>query len=207
MWDVPKTTQIVNGFFLIFVVFFYCTGRPDSLENCSVVNQTAAALVVRCQPGFDGGLNQRFVMEVYDRHGQSLAGNVTADRPAFTVGNLPSGLGFDISVYAYNSRGSSDPVQLHAYTLKSAEKRTGNERQMLRMWPKWGEDPQVSMAQITLHPRRSFAPPSSKRQKRRLPNTRWTKNKRLRYRTNFVCATFFSIYDFHVHAVRSVNVV
>lgn len=64
-------------------------------------------------------------MEVYDRHGQSLAGNVTADRPAFTVGSLPSGLGFDISVYAYNSRGPSDPIQLHAYTLKSAEKRTG----------------------------------------------------------------------------------
>ncbi|XP_060860312.1 nephrin-like [Metopolophium dirhodum] len=99
-------------------------GRPDSLENCSVVNQTSASLVVRCQPGFDGGLSQRFVMEVYDRHGQSLAGNVTADRPAFTVGSLPSGLGFDISVYAYNSRGPSDPVQLHAYTLKSAEKRT-----------------------------------------------------------------------------------
>lgn len=101
------------------------SGRPDSLENCSVVNQTSASLVVRCQPGFDGGLNQRFVMEVYVRHGQSLAGNVTADKPAFTVGNLPSGLGFDISVYAYNSRGPSDPVQLHAYTLKSAEKRTG----------------------------------------------------------------------------------
>jgi len=81
--------------------------------------------MVRCQPGFDGGLRQRFVMEVYDRHAQSLAGNVTSDRPAFTVGNLQSGLGFDISVYAYNVRGPSDPVQLHAYTLKSAEKRTG----------------------------------------------------------------------------------
>lgn len=90
-----------------------------------MVNQTSSSLMVRCQPGFDGGLSQRFVMEVYDRHGQSLAGNVTADRPAFTVGNLQSGLGFDISVYAYNSRGPSDPIPLHAYTLKSAEKRTG----------------------------------------------------------------------------------
>ncbi|VVC33858.1 Fibronectin type III,Immunoglobulin subtype,Immunoglobulin-like domain,Immunoglobulin-like [Cinara cedri] len=99
-------------------------GRPDSLENCSVVNQTSASLMVRCQPGFDGGLSQRFVMEVYVRHGQSLAGNVTANRPSFTVGDLPSGLGFDISVYAYNIRGTSDPIQLHAYTLKSAEKRT-----------------------------------------------------------------------------------
>lgn len=104
------------------------SGRPDSLENCSVVNQTSTSLLVRCQPGFDGGLSQRFIMEVYVRHGQSLAGNVSADQPAFTVGNLPSGLSFDISVYAYNSRGPSDPVQLHANTLKSAEKRTGTTK-------------------------------------------------------------------------------
>lgn len=118
----------LNYIYLYYNIISYrtfYTGRPDSLENCSVVNQTSASLMVRCQPGFDGGLSQRFVMEVYDRHGQSLAGNVTADRPAFTVGSLPSGLGFDISVYAYNSRGPSDPIQLHAYTLKSAEKRTG----------------------------------------------------------------------------------
>lgn len=90
-----------------------------------MVNQTSESLVVKCQPGFDGGLSQRFIMEVYDRHGQSLVGNVTADHPAFVVGNLPSGLGFDISVYAYNRRGPSDPVQLHSYTLKLAEKQTG----------------------------------------------------------------------------------
>lgn len=95
------------------------------MENCLVVNQTSTSLMVQCQPGFDGGLNQRFVMEVYDHHGQSLAGNVTADQPAFTINNLPSGLGFDISVYAYNSHGLSDPVQLHTNTLKSAEKRIG----------------------------------------------------------------------------------
>lgn len=118
------------GFFLLSVythsVYVIYAGRPDGLENCSVVNQTAASLIVRCEPGFDGGLNQKFVMEVYDRQSQSLVGNVTADGPAFTVGGLASGLGFDVSVYAYNSRGPSDPVQLHAYTLKSAEKRTGS---------------------------------------------------------------------------------
>ncbi|XP_050438262.1 nephrin-like isoform X2 [Adelges cooleyi] len=99
-------------------------GRPDSVENCTVQNQTATTLTVRCQPGFDGGLSQRFVMEVYDRHAQTLAGNVTADEPKFTVGGLKSGIGFDVSLYAYNVRGASDPVQLHSHTLKSAEKRT-----------------------------------------------------------------------------------
>lgn len=81
--------------------------------------------MVRCQPGFDGGLTQKYVMEVYVQHGQQLAGNVTSDQPSFIVSELRSGLGFDISIYAYNSRGTSDPVQLQAYTLKSAEKRTG----------------------------------------------------------------------------------
>lgn len=117
--SMTSSTLSLHTFFLFF------SGRPDSLENCSVVNQTSASLMVRCQPGFDGGLSQRYVMEVYVQHGQSLAGNVTADQPSFTVGDLRSGLGFDISIYAYNSRGTSDPIQLQAYTLKSAEKRTG----------------------------------------------------------------------------------
>ncbi|XP_050531046.1 nephrin-like [Daktulosphaira vitifoliae] len=99
-------------------------GRPDSVENCVVMNQTATTLSVQCQPGFDGGLSQRFVMEVYDRHAQTLAGNVTSDVPVFTVGGLKSGIGFDVSLYAYNARGSSDPIQLQSFTLKSAEKRT-----------------------------------------------------------------------------------
>jgi hypothetical protein len=43
----------------------------------------------------------------------------------FTVSGLESGLGFDISLYAANAKGRSEPVALHAYTTKAAEKHTG----------------------------------------------------------------------------------
>lgn len=37
-----------------------------SLQNCSVVNQSAAGLQVECIEGFDGGLPQVFYMEVLE---------------------------------------------------------------------------------------------------------------------------------------------
>ncbi|XP_046401972.1 nephrin-like isoform X2 [Ischnura elegans] len=100
-------------------------GRPDPVHNCSILNQTAESLHVECTEGFDGGLPQHFVMEVFDTQTHALVSNVTNRTPVFTVGGLESGLGFVISVYAANGKGRSDAVPLHAYTLKAAEKRTG----------------------------------------------------------------------------------
>lgn len=64
-------------------------------------------------------------MEVYDAVTHNLVTNVTSRVPVFTVNGLESGLGFDISLYAANAKGHSDPVPLHAYTSKAAEKHTG----------------------------------------------------------------------------------
>jgi len=75
--------------------------------------------------GFDGGLPQEFVMEVYDAATLNLVTNVTSRVPTFTVNGLESGLGFDISLYAANAKGRSDSVALHAFTSKAAEKHTG----------------------------------------------------------------------------------
>ncbi|KAG8223242.1 hypothetical protein J437_LFUL003594 [Ladona fulva] len=100
-------------------------GRPDPVHNCSILNQTAESLHVECTEGFDGGLPQHFIMEVFDTQTHALVSNVTSRTPVFTVGGLESGLGFVISVYAANGKGRSDSVPLHAYTLKAAEKRTG----------------------------------------------------------------------------------
>ncbi|XP_075221463.1 nephrin-like isoform X2 [Lycorma delicatula] len=98
-------------------------GKPDSLSNCSIVNQTADTLRVECVEGFDGGLVQEFVMEVYDAQTQSLVGNVSSPVPSFTIASLRPGLGFDIALYAANGKGHSRITVLHAYTLKSAERR------------------------------------------------------------------------------------
>nr|CAD7194809.1 unnamed protein product [Timema douglasi] len=100
-------------------------GKPDPLHNCTFLNQTAESLHVDCSEGFDGGLPQEFVMEVYDAVTQTLVSNVTSRTPLFTVNGLESGLEFDISLYASNAKGRSEVLPLHAYTLKAAEKRTG----------------------------------------------------------------------------------
>lgn len=89
------------------------------------MNQTAESLNIECIDGFDGGLPQEFVMEVYDTQSGKLVSNVTSRMPIFTVGGLESGLNFNIGLYAANKKGRSDIARLHAYTLKSAEKHTG----------------------------------------------------------------------------------
>lgn len=64
-------------------------------------------------------------MEVYDTQTRKLVSNVTSRNPIFTIGGLESGLVFDIGLYAANKKGRSDVVHLQAFTLKSAEKHTG----------------------------------------------------------------------------------
>lgn len=41
------------------------TGTPDPLDNCTVLNQTYHGFQIECVEGFDGGLPQEFVVEVY----------------------------------------------------------------------------------------------------------------------------------------------
>ncbi|KAK9695054.1 Immunoglobulin domain [Popillia japonica] len=135
------------------VYYINPAGKPDPLSNCSMLNETAESLQVECCAGFNGGLQQEFIMEVYDAQSRKLVSNVTSRTPLFTVGGirmevydaqsrklvsnvtsrtplftvggLESGLGFDIVLYAANKKGKSEVVRLQASTLKSAEKHTG----------------------------------------------------------------------------------
>ncbi|XP_063921231.1 hemicentin-2-like isoform X7 [Zophobas morio] len=113
-------------------------GKPDALSNCTILNQTAESLHVECTEGFDGGLQQEFIMEVYDTQTRKLVSNVTSKNPIFTVGGLESGLGFDIGLYASNKKGRSDVSHLHAFTLKSAEKHTASTPALLQITPLLG---------------------------------------------------------------------
>lgn len=40
-------------------------GKPHAPRNCTLWNQTLDSVEVSCVPGFDGGLPQRFLLEVY----------------------------------------------------------------------------------------------------------------------------------------------
>lgn len=80
---------------------------------------------MECVEGFDGGLRQFFVMEIYDALSKKLVSNVTSRSPFFLVGGLESGVGFEVVLYAANRKGRSSSMHLQASTLKSAEKHTG----------------------------------------------------------------------------------
>ncbi|XP_047105067.1 neural cell adhesion molecule 2-like [Schistocerca piceifrons] len=113
-------------------------GRPFPVRNCSLWNQTASSVEVVCQPGFDGGLPQHFVLELHaapaSRAGtasSSSAGarlNVTAsDFPSFVLTDLEPDLTFWAAIYAVNAKGRSVPVLIEEITSRDAERRTGDE--------------------------------------------------------------------------------
>ena len=99
--------------------------RPDPPINCSVLNQTADAVEVWCRPGFDGGQSQQFQFEIFDTQSAVLLYNKSGRYPHLRVGNLESGVKLFIQVSAFNQRGRSALVPLEAYTIKIADKQTG----------------------------------------------------------------------------------
>lgn len=75
--------------------------------------------------GFDGGQPQYFLLEVFDMQTGQLQANVSSKFPVFSVSGLGPGMVLKMLVYAANSKGKSDPVVVEGFTLKVAEKQTG----------------------------------------------------------------------------------
>ncbi|KAJ9600702.1 hypothetical protein L9F63_026160, partial [Diploptera punctata] len=90
-------------------------------------NRTSTTVQVNCVKGFDGGLPQEFIMELYSaaRNGGSeghrrLVSNITSgSKPEFTVTGLEPGAGYFVSVFATNGKGRSAAFTLSVSTLKS----------------------------------------------------------------------------------------
>lgn len=89
-------------------------------------NQTTESLSVECCVGFDGGQPQHFLLEVFDQQTGILQANITSKRnAAFTVRDLEAGKVLNMVLYAVNAKGRSEPTSLEGFTLKVAEKQTG----------------------------------------------------------------------------------
>ena len=122
-----KTFFIQNIFSENF--FLDPLGKPDPVKNCTVGNKTFTSVYVECQPGYDGGISQQFVLEIYpmEQYPEMPANNpnkiVNSHYPQFAVQNLPPGTGFNVAVYAVNEKGASERKILRLYTLKVIEQR------------------------------------------------------------------------------------
>ncbi|OAD54438.1 Nephrin [Eufriesea mexicana] len=108
-------------------------GKPFPVRNCTLANQTYTSVEVKCVAGYDGGLPQKFILEVY--HGdvdflsssQPLYNVSNVDEPSFSLAGLEASVeaGVHVAVYAVNAKGRSQPVILSEVTYRDAEKRTG----------------------------------------------------------------------------------
>ena len=94
-------------------------GKPDPVHNCTVRNQTYSTLHVTCGSGFDGGLQQGFIMAVKDAQTHFVVANTTnTRRAAFTVTGLRPGTGYIVSVHSFNPKGRSEEMVIHAFTAR-----------------------------------------------------------------------------------------
>lgn len=103
-------------------------GKPYPVKNCSLINQTSSSVEVICLPGFDGGLPQHFILELYTGYSQSLKYNLTSyTEPYFFLENLEPDTHFKLEIYAVNSKGRSRSEVLEEVLFKDVEKRTGKK--------------------------------------------------------------------------------
>lgn len=105
-------------------------GPPDPLRKCVNTNQTSTSLEIVCEPGDDGGLKQKFYLEVYNALAVVLQSNHSSDSAFFVVGNLPPGTSFNLVLYAGNEKGRSNTVAMAATTLPVAQRRTADKEQV-----------------------------------------------------------------------------
>lgn len=95
-------------------------GKPDALENCTLTNQTTDTLFATCLPGNDGGLEQQFVVQVFEFDGQSrniLLNSTEMAEPTFTIEGLHPGASYLLAMYSENTKGRSEERILHGFTL------------------------------------------------------------------------------------------
>ena len=93
-------------------------GPPDPVHNCTVFNQTFTAMQISCSFGFDGGLRQVFRLELRDAKTGSGLLTLESRQPQWVVPGLAPGHGYIVTVMAANGKGVSEPLTLHAFTLR-----------------------------------------------------------------------------------------
>ncbi|XP_070500607.1 synaptogenesis protein syg-1-like isoform X1 [Chironomus tepperi] len=104
---------------------------PSPVINCSVSNYTREVAEILCTSGYDGGLPQRFLLEMISRRNKAIKYNFTnADEPFFVLDMLElinaklieENDSVLIVVYAVNQKGRSSPVIIRDLELGAVVK-------------------------------------------------------------------------------------
>ncbi|XP_075147144.1 sidestep VII transmembrane protein [Haematobia irritans] len=109
------------------VFHIIAAGRPDQVHNCTLTNISMTSLTVTCSDGFNGGMKQSFLLEMIDSNSKEIKANITSTEPRFTVATLSPGGVYTLYLYAFNSKGRSDPTVLNAAMLRMPEKQLTSE--------------------------------------------------------------------------------
>ncbi|XP_055952761.1 hemicentin-1-like [Argiope bruennichi] len=108
---------------------------PSAVEDCIVMNETVNSAIVSCIPGYDGGLNQEFHIELYSSSGL-VESAVEKEYPLFEIDYLPPGTSLIAVVFATNSLGRSNAVAFSVNT--KAEIRPEKDKLKLPISPVLG---------------------------------------------------------------------
>ncbi|CAG2165676.1 unnamed protein product, partial [Oppiella nova] len=104
------------------VFFVIQAGPPDPPDNCSLTNITAHTLTIECLPGYSGGLDQIFYLEVFSANPNRLLVNLSStEYPFFTAHGLPAGYAFRLVLYSTNTKGKSKSITITGNTLLAAQ--------------------------------------------------------------------------------------
>ncbi|EDV93890.1 hemicentin-2 [Drosophila grimshawi] len=104
------------------VFHIIAAGRPDQVHNCTLLNISMTSLTATCSDAFNGGLPQLFILELHEANSKEIKANITSSVPRFTVSGLVPGNMYILSIFAYNSKGRSDPTIVNAATMRMPEK-------------------------------------------------------------------------------------
>lgn len=86
-------------------------GKPGPVLNCSVSNVYDDTVHIICAPGSSGGLQQKFNMEVVDSSsGSKILDQTGSPDASFYLRDLEIGKDYEISIWATNAFGLSDPT-------------------------------------------------------------------------------------------------
>ena len=107
-WQDSDTYVYVS--YMLYYLSWNCiplTGRPAPLSECRILNMSQPSIKVGCQEGFDGGLPQTFLLEVYEN--EQLKTKMTNQEPFFDISQVDYGQPVKLFVFAQNAKGTSEP--------------------------------------------------------------------------------------------------